>query len=77
MTLRRVGRQRDILGESPIWDADAQALFWVDIRRPALRRLDGASGAVETRAMPDLAGAPLAFEPGVPGLPEPVWRPEA
>ncbi len=57
MTLRRVGTQRDILGESPVWDADRQALFWVDIRRPALRRLDGASGTVETRAMPDLVGS--------------------
>ena len=55
--MRRVGAQRDILGESPVWDAEAQALFWVDIRRPALRRLDVVSGAVETRAMPDLVGA--------------------
>lgn len=57
MKLRRVGEQRDILGESPVWDAAEQALFWVDIRRPALRRLDGASGAVETRMMPDLVGS--------------------
>ncbi len=57
MTLRRVGTQRDILGESPVWDAEGQALFWVDIRMPGLRRLDGATGAVETRAMPELVGA--------------------
>ncbi len=57
MILRRVGTQRDILGESPVWDAEEQALFWVDIRRPALRRLDEASGTVETRAMPDLVGS--------------------
>lgn len=56
MTFRRVGEQRDILGESPVWDAQAQALFWVDIRRPALRRLDP-DGTVQTRAMPDLVGA--------------------
>ena len=55
--LRRVGTQRDILGESPVWAADEQALYWVDIREPALRRLDGATGAVESRAMPDLVGA--------------------
>ena len=55
--LRRVGTQRDILGESPVWDAEASALFWVDIRRPALRRLHPGTGALDTRAMPDLVGA--------------------
>jgi len=55
--LRRIGAQRDILGESPVWAVDEQALYWVDIRQPALRRLDGATAAVETRAMPDLVGA--------------------
>lgn len=53
----RIGGQRDILGESPLWDEQAQALFWVDIRRPALRRLDHASGKVETRPMPRLVGS--------------------
>ncbi|UFN48460.1 SMP-30/gluconolactonase/LRE family protein [Roseomonas sp. OT10] len=56
MTFRRIGSQRDILGESPVWDAEAQSLFWVDIRRPALRRLDR-DGQVETRVMPDLVGS--------------------
>lgn len=63
MTFRRVGSQRDILGESPIWDAAAQALVWVDIRRPALRRLDR-DGAVQTRVMPDLVGAVALAEGG-------------
>ena len=35
-----------------------------------------AMGEAELRDNP-LAGALLAFEPGVPGLPEPVWRPGA
>jgi len=56
VTLRRVGEQRDILGECPLWDEREQALFWVDIRHPALRRLDPA-GAVETRTMPGLVGS--------------------
>ena len=56
LTFTRIGPQRDVLGECPVWDADAQALFWVDIRRPALRRLDR-TGAVDTRIMPDLVGA--------------------
>jgi len=55
--LIRVGDQTDILGESPLWDDRAQALYWVDIRRPAIRRLDAASARVDTWAMPDLVGA--------------------
>ncbi len=55
--LRRVGDQTDILGESPIWDAQAQCLYWVDIRRPAIRRLVPATGQVDTWPMPDLVGS--------------------
>jgi sugar lactone lactonase YvrE len=28
--IRRVGSQTDILGESPVWDAKQQALYWED-----------------------------------------------
>lgn len=33
-----------LLGESPIWSVDEQALYWVDIRNPMIYRLDPASG---------------------------------
>jgi sugar lactone lactonase YvrE len=56
----RVGSEIDILGESPLWHEAEQALYWVDIRRPALRRLDYASGRVESWPMPDLVGS-IAF----------------
>lgn len=52
----RVGAQRDILGESLVWDDRAQCLYWVDIRRPAIRRLVPASGRVDSWPMPDLVG---------------------
>ena len=55
--IRRIGTQRDLLGESPIWSTAEQALYWVDIRRPALRRLDEATGTVETHDMPAMVGA--------------------
>jgi sugar lactone lactonase YvrE len=55
--LIRVGDQTDILGESPLWDEHAQALVWVDIRRPALRRLHAGSGRVDTWPLPDLVGS--------------------
>jgi sugar lactone lactonase YvrE len=55
--LVRIGAQTDILGECPLWDERAQALCWIDIRRPALRRLDHRSGRVETWPLPDLVGS--------------------
>jgi sugar lactone lactonase YvrE len=60
----RVGTQRDILGECPLWDERMQCLWWVDIRRPALRRLDHASDRVDTWAMPALVGSIALVEDG-------------
>lgn len=60
----RVGAQTDILGESPIWDERARALYWVDIRRPAIRRLDFADGDVRTWPMPELVGSIALAEDG-------------
>ena len=54
---QRIGTQTDILGESPVWDERAQCLYWVDIRRPAIRRLRPASGVIDTWPMPDLVGS--------------------
>ena len=64
LLIRRIGTQRDVLGESPVWDDALEALFWVDIRAPALRRYDWASQTVETRAMPDLVGSIALARPG-------------
>jgi L-arabinonolactonase len=36
--IERVGDADDALGESPVWCDREQALYWVDIRAPALRR---------------------------------------
>jgi sugar lactone lactonase YvrE len=47
----------DILGESPIWCATSQMLYWVDIRTPALRRLDPRTGQVTSWTLNDLCGA--------------------
>lgn len=58
--LVRIGDQTDILGESPIWHEGEQALYWVDIRRPAIRRLEAGSGRIDTWPMPDMVGS-IAF----------------
>lgn len=60
----RVGTQRDILGESPLWDERAACLWWVDIRAPAIRRLDPATGALRTWPMPALVGSIALVDDG-------------
>ncbi len=37
-------KDRCLLGESPIWSVEEQALYWVDIRNPTIHRLDPATG---------------------------------
>lgn len=37
----------NMLGESPIWIASEQALYWVDIRAPAIFRFQPANGLVQ------------------------------
>jgi sugar lactone lactonase YvrE len=60
MTLVRIGDQTDILGECPLWHFGEGALYWVDIRAPAVRRYATASGTLESWTMPDLVGS-IAF----------------
>ena len=43
----------DVLGEVPVWDANAQCLWWTDVFRPAIHRLDAASGEVDSWTPPD------------------------
>ncbi|HXH03661.1 MAG TPA: SMP-30/gluconolactonase/LRE family protein [Candidatus Competibacteraceae bacterium] len=45
------------LGECPVWSAEEQVLYWVDILAPALHRLDPATGATRTWKMPQSIGS--------------------
>jgi sugar lactone lactonase YvrE/DNA-binding IclR family transcriptional regulator len=45
-----------LLGDSPYWSARDDRLYWVDILRPAVHRLDLASGREETVALKELVG---------------------
>lgn len=45
------------LGESPVWSAEEQALYWVDILEPALHRFDPASGATRRWPLPKSIGS--------------------
>ena len=57
MRLERFVDTQDILGETPVWSEAEQALYWVDVRRPALHRCDATGGAVQTWKMPELIGS--------------------
>jgi L-arabinonolactonase len=54
---RPVSPGTDVVGESPVWSVAEQALYWVDIKGPRLRKLDLQTGAVRDWAMPGFAGS--------------------
>src|SRR2546421_13016835 len=45
------------LGECPLWAAEEQALYWVDIRAPALHRLHPDTGELRSWPMPSRIGS--------------------
>lgn len=57
LDIRRLGTTRDQLGESPCWDAEAQALCWIDALAGTMHRLHPATGALESHALPAPLGA--------------------
>jgi len=44
---------RDRVGESPLWDTAAAALWWVDIEACAIRRLRPGAGALQSWTLPE------------------------
>jgi sugar lactone lactonase YvrE len=63
VTPRRIGDSTDTLGEGPVWCCETQALWWVDIKAPAVRRWEAATGSVQSWKMPEEAGS-LALRAG-------------
>jgi L-arabinonolactonase len=65
--LVRVGDTHDLLGEVPVWSVEEQALYWIDVRGPFIRRRDCSTGQVRSWPMPELVGcfALRAEEPGL------------
>jgi sugar lactone lactonase YvrE len=57
MGIRRIGTHNDILGECPLWDEQRQCLYWIDIRSPAIHRMDGATQAIQSWPMPSMVGS--------------------
>lgn len=55
--IRRLGDTKDLLGESPCWDARAQALCWIDSLAGTLWRLWPATGRREQHRLPAPIGS--------------------
>jgi L-arabinonolactonase len=47
----------DVIGEVPLWDADAQQLSWIDIFKPALHRLNPPREPLESWTPPEKLGS--------------------
>lgn len=58
-----LGTGRDLLGESPLWDAREQALYWVDARRRLVRCLR-AGAPVREWSTPSEVGSIAFLRPG-------------
>lgn len=57
----RVGNR---VGEGPHWDAQTQTLLWIDVRAPAVLRLDPATNALTSWTLPEVVGAMGLTAPG-------------
>lgn len=57
-------RGADRLGECPLWDERENALWWVDSRWPAAKRLDPSSGAVMMVVLREVVGSIALREAG-------------
>jgi len=54
------------IGESPTWTPEERALYWIDVKKPALYRYDPATGDRRSWVMPSDIGA-FALVSGPPG----------
>jgi sugar lactone lactonase YvrE len=54
----------NVLGESPVWSVQEQALYWVDSRGPTIFRLDGSSGKVRSWKLPEVIGSIVVRKAG-------------
>lgn len=83
MEVSCITSERALLGESPVWSAAENCLYWVDILGRALHRTDPASGDTETWELPSQpgmialrrqGGLIVALEDGLYGFDPPTGR---
>ena len=52
-----VAQTNDVLGEVPRWHPVEHALYWIDAFKPAVHRLDPATGALASFTPPEKLGS--------------------
>src|SRR6516165_3554820 len=52
-----IAQTQDVLGEVPRWHGAEQALYWIDAFKPAVHRLDPATGKVDSWTPPEKLGS--------------------
>lgn len=57
MDIEVVVNQGAVIGESPTWAANERAVYWIDVKRPALYRFDPRTGGRRAWPMPSDIGA--------------------
>lgn len=63
--LERVGDIRNALGETPVWSAREDALYWINVEHdPEILRWDSASGDIRRWPMPERIGGLVLKEKG-------------
>lgn len=62
--IRRLGNTKDLLGESPCWDARAGAVCWIDSLAGTLHRLRPATGEAKHHSLPAPIGSIAPCESG-------------
>jgi sugar lactone lactonase YvrE len=64
VAIRRIGETKDLLGESPCWDARSGAVCWIDSLAGTLRRHWPATGLAEQHGLPAPVGSIALCESG-------------
>jgi sugar lactone lactonase YvrE len=64
VAIQRIGETKDLLGESPCWDAHAGAVCWIDSLAGTLHRHWPATGQSEQHSLPAPVGAIALCESG-------------
>src|SRR4051812_28340362 len=72
----RISPTPDLLGESPVWDAENNRLYWVDGVARRIRWYDWGSGAIDAIEVPSTIGS-VALATGselIAGLVDGIYR---
>ena len=64
MNIEIIWQGQNALGEGPMWHPYENVLYWIDIAKPSLHRLNPVTGDYHQRKIPDFIGAVVPRESG-------------